>query len=78
MLFRSRAGVPLRHGLREDMRVTVDGARRWHAERAWLARSAPPGGLARDVLIEARGERVAGVVERVAEMAGERVGLIIG
>jgi formiminoglutamate deiminase len=39
----------------------VTGAPRyWHAERAWLARGAG-GGLARDVLIEARGERFAAV-----------------
>jgi formiminoglutamate deiminase len=38
--------------------VTTDRApRRWHAELAWLARTAPDGGLARDVLIEARGDR---------------------
>ncbi len=34
--------------------------RYWHAERAWLARVAG-GGLARDVLIEARGERFTAV-----------------
>ena len=60
-ILRERAGVPRPRGLREDMRVTVDGARRWHAERAWLARSASPGGLARDVLIEASGERFGAV-----------------
>ena len=54
--------MPLLRGLREDMRVTVDGARRWHAERAWLARSAQAGGLARDVLIEAQGERFTAVI----------------
>jgi len=46
--------------------TTVEAAgplppRRWHAELAWLGRSAPPGplaaGPARDVLIEARGAR---------------------
>ena len=47
--------------LREDIRVTVDGVRRWHAEHAWLARSASPGGLAHDVLIEARGDRFTSV-----------------
>jgi len=41
--------------------VTVDGVRRWHAERAWLAPSAPPDGLAHDVLIEARGDRFTSV-----------------
>jgi formiminoglutamate deiminase len=56
-------GVPRPGGLREDNRVTdVRPPRRWHAERAWLARGAPPGGLARDVLIEARGERFTAVV----------------
>jgi formiminoglutamate deiminase len=45
--------------------VTVAGARRWHAEHAWLARSAPPGSLARDVLIEARGERFTAVVSGI-------------
>jgi formiminoglutamate deiminase len=35
--------------------------RRWHAELAWLARSAG-GGLARDVLIEARGARFTAVI----------------
>ena len=37
-----------------------DAPRRWHAERAWLARGAG-GGLARDVLIEAHGDRFAAV-----------------
>jgi len=50
--------------------VTTDEApapRRWHAELAWLARTGPSGtlppggGLARDVLIEARGDRFTSV-----------------
>jgi len=36
--------------------------RRWHAEHAWLTRGASPDGPARDVLIEAHGERFTAVV----------------
>ncbi len=36
------------------------GPRRWHAQQAWLARGSG-GGLARDVLIEAHGDRFAAV-----------------
>ena len=53
---------------RDDVRVTTApppsaprAPRRWHAEHAWLARGAPTGGLARDVLIEAHGERFTAV-----------------
>ena len=35
--------------------------RRWHAEFTWLARGAAPDGLARDVLIEAHGDRFTAV-----------------
>ena len=60
------------------MAGTVTGAlRRWHAEHAWLARGAPPGGLARDVLIEAHGERFTAVVPGVpaAQMPPDTVRL---
>jgi len=44
--------------LGQDRRVTaVQAPRRWHAEFAWLARGAPAGDLAHDVLIEAAGDR---------------------
>src|SRR5262245_59002499 len=53
---------------RDDVRVTTASAppaprapRRWHAEHAWLARATATGGLARDVLIEAHGERFTAV-----------------
>lgn len=39
--------------------------RRWHAELAWLARDAPAGGLASDVLVEASGDRFAAVTPGV-------------
>ena len=43
----------------------TDAPRYWHAERAWLARGAGAG-LARDVLIEAHGERFAAVTQDTA------------
>jgi cytosine/adenosine deaminase-related metal-dependent hydrolase len=47
--------VPVRA---DEAGTAVTGARRWHAEIAWLGR---PGVLARDVLIEAHGTRFAAV-----------------
>ncbi len=41
--------------------TTGRAPRRWHAELAWLARTAPYGGLASDVLIEAQGDRFTAV-----------------
>lgn len=44
------------------MAGSVTGApRRWHAELAWLARGASAGDMARDVLIEAHGDRFTAV-----------------
>jgi formiminoglutamate deiminase len=52
---------------RDDVRVTTAPApRRWHAEHAWLARGAATSGLARDVLIEAHGERFTAVTPDTA------------
>src|SRR6516165_6735337 len=60
--------VPRCAATRDDVRVTTAptapaprAPRRWHAEHAWLARGAATGGLARDVLIEAHGERFTAV-----------------